>query len=117
MYSLHTYDVGMFGHIFIPGYPLQSIGISHWIIAVAVENALRDENNSLPIFNEIDWAMEHYLKDNIYAIADETLRYIREQCFCYYTNVHNYFFKFKPIELVHTPDHRKEVAVVFKDSP
>ncbi|WDS62394.1 hypothetical protein [Pseudomonas phage D6] len=115
MYSLHTYDVGMFGHIFIPGFPLQSVGISHWIISVAIHNVLEDDK-FISIGDEIDYAMEHYLKGHIYNMSEEALKYIREQCYCYYVNVSNYFYQFKPTELIHTPEHRKEVAVVFKDS-
>jgi hypothetical protein len=105
----------MFGSICIPGHPREAIGISHWIIAIAIENLVNGDDKYRSIFDEIDYAMEHYLKWHLYNMSNELIRYITEQCFCYYVNVSNHFQYYKPTELIHTPEHRKEVAFVFKD--
>lgn len=116
MYSLHTYDTSMFGHLFIPGHPLESIAVSHWLISVAIQNLLNGDDTCISVGDEVDHALEHYLeKSKRGEMSDETYRYIREQCFCYYVNVSNYFIQFTPTALVDTPVNRKGVAVVIKD--
>ncbi|QBJ02573.1 hypothetical protein MZD04_gp043 [Pseudomonas phage Psa21] len=115
MYSLHTYDVGMFGHIFIPGYPLEAIGISHWLISHAIANIMATADEQTSANREIEFAMDHYLNKYFETFPDELLEYIENQAFFYYVKVHNYFSQFKPIEVVDTPDTKAGVAIILKD--
>ncbi|MNS34798.1 hypothetical protein D3C72_669330 [compost metagenome] len=114
-YSLHTYDVGMFGNIYIPGLPLASIGISHWIISVALKNLTSDKDSQISAVTEIGYAMDHYLYKHYDTFTADALRYIEEQCICYYVAVENYFAQFQLAEHVDTPETNKGVATVFKD--
>lgn len=114
-YSLHTYDVGMFGNIYIPGFPLASIGISHWIISVALQNLTSEPEKIKSAVAEIGYAMDHYLYRHYNTFTADALQYIEEQCICYYVTVENYFAQFQLAEHVDTPETNKGVAIVFKD--
>lgn len=114
--SLHTYDVNMFGSIFVPYSPLAGLGLRHWMIALVIENLVAKEPAKLKsLGEEIYHAMEHYIDFDKPEMTEEVITYIYQQAMCYYVNVEDYFQHYQPVEHLYTPERQQGVAIIMKD--
>lgn len=114
--SLHTYDVNMFGSIFVPYSPLAGLGLCHWMISTVIGNLIANDPAKLRnLGEEIYHAMEKYIDFGRPEMTEEAIQYIYEQAMCYYVNVEDYFQHFKLVEHLYTPERQQGVAIIMKD--
>ena len=114
--SLHTYNVNMFGSIFVPYSPLAGLGLCHWMIGTVIANLVAKEPAKLrDLGEEIFHAMEHYVDFDHPVMTEEAIEYVYQQAMCYYVNVENYFQNFELVEHLYTPEKQQGVAIIMKD--
>ncbi len=113
MYAVHLYDIGMFGQIDFPGFEREVIGISHWMLDVAIANCISERYVS--VTDEAYHAMDHYIGDRLNNLPDNLLRYVEKQIFAYHSNAQYYFCQRQPIETASLSDRYRGATIVLKE--
>lgn len=118
MYTLHAYNVDMFGGIdtFLPD-GAHRVALRQWMTHKAIHDVITDdpENPTTLVDTEIHYALEEYLPDMLSTMPQPVIDKVVEELRAYYFRVHEYFRKLNIAGSDLTQMKNKGVFVIIKD--